>query len=89
MIAGAYESGGTGPFRTRHRFTEFYDSRFGSSAEVDASGKQLFRGSGDPIIEIVRARVLLPHLLGNISDATIEDVVNGFQGVIDRRRAVE
>jgi len=89
VIAGAYQSGGSGPVRTSHRFTEFYNGRFGSAAEVDASGMQLFRGSGDPIIEAVRTGLLAPHVLGNISDATIEDVVNGFKDVIDRRRAIE
>lgn len=38
---------------------------------------------------LVRTGLLAPHVLGNISDATIEDVVNGFKDVIDRRRAIE
>lgn len=85
-LVGAYESGGSGPFRTRDRFSDFYTARFGSTTALAERGLQMFRNSDDLEMGVIRARLLLPYLVGAISDETIADLVAGFGDVLDRYR---
>lgn len=84
VLTGAYQSGGTGPFRTRHRSAEFFEGRFTTQAGLAASGLALFRYTGDLQFSTIRAGLWAPHLLGLISDETIASLVLGFGEVLDR-----
>lgn len=86
VLVGAYESGGSGPFRTRDRFSNFYTAMFGTPLTLAERGLRLFRYTGDAELSSVRAGLLLPHLLGTISDDTIGSLVAGFGDALDRYR---
>lgn len=85
-VATAYQSGGSGPTRTRNRFADFYGSRFGTPTGLATRGLRLFRFTGDAPMSVIRAGLMLPHLLGTLSDDTIESLVAGFGDVLDRYR---
>lgn len=59
---------------------------FGTPLTLAERGLQLFRYTGDAELSSVRAGLLLPHLLGTISDDTIGSLVAGFGDVLDRYR---